>query len=527
MPSKSFSREATASFYETLAADLLGGAECCIVKTAVRTMRLEDQDVAGPTRDFVGYGRRLPKVVWPRGANVALSVIVNYEEGSEYSIPAGDGRNEGLAEIAYVMSGEHRDLNAESVYEFGSRAGVMRLLRLFDELELKVTFFASAVAVERNREVGEWIREAGHEPCAHGWRWIDQWTLERDEERRQIKATVESLRETCGERPTGWFSRYSASVSTRELLVEEGGFLYDSDAFSDDLPYFTEVNGNQHLILPYTLLYNDGRVRPAARFRGALRLLRNMQARARRAAARGPRRLPKDDVARAPPALGRAGCAYLGATRVHPVRPAARGCLARPTGVISRSGGSTTTTSSRASADQGTSRPVRRLRTHSATRPPHLRAIGSGDHRLGSGTRVSSKHPLRVPRNPRPLWGAKCLQKRLHPTPQRDSPKQRNLRFPAGSCNGAYRARTGDLRLAKPLWPAIAFSLMQRKRGGPYVLLATAETVDPLWAWTGNRGGCCDGFGPRPARGAPRLRMARRDGLVRARCGRVPQPGSK
>ena len=222
-------------------------------------MRLEDQNVAGPRRDFVGYGRRLPKVVWPNDATVALSIIVNYEEGSEYSIPAGDGRNEGLAEIAYVMPGEHRDLNAESVYEFGSRAGVMRLLRLFDEFELNVTFFASAVAVERNPEVGEWIQEARHEPCAHGWRWIDQWALDRDEERRQIEATVESLRETCGERPTGWFSRYSASASTRELLVEEGGFLYDSDAFSDDLPYFTEVNGSRHLILPYTLLYNDGR----------------------------------------------------------------------------------------------------------------------------------------------------------------------------------------------------------------------------------------------------------------------------
>jgi peptidoglycan/xylan/chitin deacetylase (PgdA/CDA1 family) len=222
-------------------------------------MHLVDQDVPGPKRDFIGYGRRLPKVFWPNDAKLALNLIVNYEEGSEYSIPAGDNRNEGLAEIPYAMPPECRDLNAESVYEFGARAGVMRLLRLFDEYDLKVTFYAAAVAVERNREVGEWIREAQHEPAAHGWRWIDQSTLELEEERAQIEAAVRSLEETCGERPVGWFSRYSASVNTRALLVEEGGFLYDSDAFNDDLPHFTQVNGKRHLIVPYTLLYNDGR----------------------------------------------------------------------------------------------------------------------------------------------------------------------------------------------------------------------------------------------------------------------------
>jgi peptidoglycan/xylan/chitin deacetylase (PgdA/CDA1 family) len=222
-------------------------------------MRLVDRNVPGPRRDFVGYGRRIPRVVWPEDANLALNVIVNYEEGSEYSIPAGDGRNERLAEIPYVMPAEHRDLNAESVYEFGARSGIMRLLRLFDEYGVKCTFFAAAVAVERNPEVGEWIREAGHDVAGHGWRWIDQWTLGRDEERRHIEAAVESLERTCGERPAGWFSRYSASVNTRELLVEEGGFLYDSDSFADDLPYVVEVGEKQHLIVPYTLLYNDGR----------------------------------------------------------------------------------------------------------------------------------------------------------------------------------------------------------------------------------------------------------------------------
>lgn len=221
-------------------------------------MEFVDRDVPGPKRDFVGYGRRMPKVVWPNGAAVALNIIVNHEEGSEYSIPAGDGRNEGMAEIAYVMPPAHRDLNAESVYEFGARAGIMRLMHIFDEYGVKVTFFAAAVAIERNPEVGEWIREAGHDVAGHGWRWTDAWTLDREEEERQVAAAIESLTRTCGVRPTGWFSRYSASASTRELLVAQG-LLYDSDSFADDLPYFTEVSGKQHLILPYTLLYNDGR----------------------------------------------------------------------------------------------------------------------------------------------------------------------------------------------------------------------------------------------------------------------------
>ena len=117
-------------------------------------MQLVDQDVPGPRRNFVGYGRHQPKVVWPNEAKVAVNLVVNYEEGSEYSKPAGDGRNEGLAEIPYTMDAQYRDLCAESVYEYGSRAGIWRLMRLFDEYQVKVTFFACAVAMERNPEVG-------------------------------------------------------------------------------------------------------------------------------------------------------------------------------------------------------------------------------------------------------------------------------------------------------------------------------------------------------------------------------------
>jgi peptidoglycan/xylan/chitin deacetylase (PgdA/CDA1 family) len=231
-------------------------------------MRLVDQDIPGPRRDYVGYGRRPPKVVWPDGASVAVQVVVNYEEASEYSMAAGDNRNEGLAEIPYVMPPEYRDLAAESVYEYGSRAGNWRLMRLFDEYGVKATYFAAAVALERNPEVAQWIRESGHEACSHGWRWEEHWLLDRETEREHIRWAIESIERTCGQRPQGWYCRYGPSVNTRELLVEEGGFVYDADAYNDDLPYFTEVNGKRHLIVPYTFTYNDGRYVLAQGFGG-------------------------------------------------------------------------------------------------------------------------------------------------------------------------------------------------------------------------------------------------------------------
>lgn len=210
-------------------------------------------------RNLVGYGPDAPHVHWPNHASVALNIVVNYEEGSETSYPAGDGRNEGLGELPGSPMGlGYRDLAVESVYEYGSRSGIWRLLRLFDEFAVKVTFFASAVALERNPTVGHRIREAGHEACAHGWRWNESWTLTRDQERRQIAWAIESIRQACGERPLGWYCRYGPSVHTRELLVEEGGFVYDSDAYNDDLPYFVTVAGKRHLVVPYSLATNDG-----------------------------------------------------------------------------------------------------------------------------------------------------------------------------------------------------------------------------------------------------------------------------
>jgi len=220
---------------------------------------LRDIETPGPIRDFVGYGRTVPRVRWPRDARIAISVVLNYEEGSEYSHPAGDKRSDGLQEVIYAMDPKYRDLAVESVFEYGSRAGVWRLERLVTEFEIPITFYACAVALERNPEVAAWLKEARHEPCSHGWRWEEVWRLSRAEEADHIRRAIESFKATCGERPQGWYCRYGPSVHTRELLVEEGGFVYDSDAYNDDLPYYVTVTGKQHLVVPYSFTYNDGK----------------------------------------------------------------------------------------------------------------------------------------------------------------------------------------------------------------------------------------------------------------------------
>ncbi len=222
-------------------------------------MSVERISIEGPPRDFVGYGPHPPQVRWPNDAALALSLVVNYEEGSEYQKQFGDQRNEGMTEVAYTLPDRFRDLGTESMYEYGSRAGIWRVLRLFDEYAVKVTVYAAAVALEQNPQVGDWIRRAGHEPCSHGWRWDEVWLYDREEERRRLQLTIASFIKTCGRRPVGCYHRYAPSVHTRELLLEEGGFLYDSDSYNDDLPYFVEVLGKRHLVVPYSLVYNDSR----------------------------------------------------------------------------------------------------------------------------------------------------------------------------------------------------------------------------------------------------------------------------
>ena len=212
-------------------------------------------------RDFVGYAGTPPHPRWPGDARIAVNFVLNYEEGSEYSILDGDGRVEvGLAEaIGGRLPPGERDLAFETMYEYGSRVGVWRILRLFRERGLPVTVFACALALERNPAVARAIVEAGHDICSHGWRWIELFRLSEDQEREHITRAVESINALTGHRPDGWYCRYGPSVNTRRLLAEEGGFLYDSDAYNDELPYWVTVGGRPHLVVPYTMDANDGK----------------------------------------------------------------------------------------------------------------------------------------------------------------------------------------------------------------------------------------------------------------------------
>jgi len=218
------------------------------------------KDWPGP-RDLVGYGGRWPDPRWPGGARVALNVVVNYEEGSEYSYPDGDGVSEtGLHEGGGGSGGPPgRDLAVESMYEFGSRVGFWRVHRILSERGVPATIYGCALALERNPAACDAIRSAGWDVCSHGWRWIRHAELSRDEERDHIRRAVESIARSCGERPLGWYCRYGPSANTRELVVAEGGFLYDSDSYADELPYWLRVGGRPHLVVPYSLAVNDAK----------------------------------------------------------------------------------------------------------------------------------------------------------------------------------------------------------------------------------------------------------------------------
>lgn len=214
------------------------------------------------SRDLVGYGPNPPQVRWPGGARVAVSLVINYEAGSENSFAAGDSVQEGIGEFALPVNPSDprvRDYITESTFEYESRAGTWRLARILDSYDLKATFHTAGMALKLNPLVGEYIHDAGHEPCSHGWRWEEMWRLTEEQEREHMQLAISSIEETCGTRPVGWFCRGPRSDRTRRLLVEEGGFLYDSDAYNDDLPYFTRVDNNRHLVLPYSFAFNDMR----------------------------------------------------------------------------------------------------------------------------------------------------------------------------------------------------------------------------------------------------------------------------
>jgi peptidoglycan/xylan/chitin deacetylase (PgdA/CDA1 family) len=217
----------------------------------------------GPARDFVGYGRRIPAVRWPGDASLVVNIVVNYESGGEYAL-LDDGRNDTWGEYSYQIGPEARDLGTETHFEFGSRAGIWRLARLFDRYQVPVTIGASGLALERNPAVAEWITEAGHDVLGHGYRWSEVSELTREQEREDQLRAIEAIERLTGQRPLGWYTRSFPSIHTRELVVEEGGFRYDSDASNDELPYFTPVlsttgRSTRFLVVPYSKVYNDNR----------------------------------------------------------------------------------------------------------------------------------------------------------------------------------------------------------------------------------------------------------------------------
>ena len=211
-------------------------------------------------RALIGYGSTPPDANWPGSAQLALQFVINYEEGGENSIVHGDTGSEAfLSEIIGAESWPgQRHPSMESIYEYGSRVGVWRLLKLFKQKQLPLTVFAVGMALERNPAVADMALEHGHEICSHGYRWIDYRHVSESVEREHIQKTVEIITRLTGERPLGWYTGRT-SENTRRLVVEEGGFLYDADSYDDDLPYWTRVGDRSHLVVPYTLDNNDMR----------------------------------------------------------------------------------------------------------------------------------------------------------------------------------------------------------------------------------------------------------------------------
>ena len=217
------------------------------------------------TRDLTGYAGKPPQPHWPGEARLALSVVVNVEEGAEFSLLSGDERNELMPETGRLMVGSP-DLCMESQFDYGARAGLWRLLDLLDAYGVKATCSSCGRAVANTPILASEPLARGHEVSAHGWRWESHAGMEEAHERAVIAGTVAAIEKACGQRPLGWHTKSSASVNTRRLLLEEGGFLYDSDAYDDDLPRLVQVQGQPHVVLPYAFDTNDMRFAPGQGF---------------------------------------------------------------------------------------------------------------------------------------------------------------------------------------------------------------------------------------------------------------------
>ena len=227
-------------------------------------MTLPVADDKAYPRDLIGYGQDVPHARWPGGARIAVQFVLNYEEGAENCVLHGDPASEQfLSEIVGAAAYEARHLSMESMYEYGSRAGVWRILREFEKRGLPLTVFGVAMALQRNPDVTQAFVDLGHEIACHGWRWIHYQHMDEATEREHMRIALDAIRALTGQPALGWYTGRD-SPNTRRLVVEHGGLAYDSDYYGDDLPFWTQVNtsnGEQkpHLVVPYTLDANDMR----------------------------------------------------------------------------------------------------------------------------------------------------------------------------------------------------------------------------------------------------------------------------
>ena len=210
-------------------------------------------------RNLIGYGSKSKKIKWPNNAKIAVQIVLNYEEGAENSILHGDKYSETfLSEIIGAKPIKGRHINMESIYEYGSRSGFWRLHKIFQEKRIPITIFGVGMALERNPEICKAIKESDYEVASHGWRWIDYQDVGKSKERKHMKLAIKTIKKIFGKRPFGWYTG-RCSPNTRDLVFEDGGFLYDSDSYSDDLPYWEIRKNKKQLIIPYTLDNNDMR----------------------------------------------------------------------------------------------------------------------------------------------------------------------------------------------------------------------------------------------------------------------------
>ena len=210
-------------------------------------------------RDMVGYGSRDKKIKWPNNARIAVQIVLNYEEGAENCVLHGDKKSEiFLSEIIGAQPVKGRHINMESLYEYGSRRGFWRLHKLFQEKKIPVTIFGVGMALAKNPQICKALISSDYEVASHGWRWIDYQNIKKSEEKKHMKMAIKTHQKIFGERPLGWYTG-RCSPNTRDLVFEDGGFLYDSDSYSDDLPYWETKNNKRQLIIPYTLDNNDMR----------------------------------------------------------------------------------------------------------------------------------------------------------------------------------------------------------------------------------------------------------------------------